>query len=173
MERTARGRYETHLDDPEFTVAEDGSRYAGFFLGDGEADPAVFPLEVTANYRFPVHYHKTHYMSLILRGSLRVGKKWYGPGDIRLQEKEMVYGPEEAGPEGCYMLNIFADRQGLYPTLLGEPAQDQVSPAVKPHIVLSKGWNALGGGVTRGRPRRGAAARGSARRCPGRCGTPR
>jgi|GEM_PF-4892337 len=54
MERTARGRYETHLDDPEFTVTEDGTRFAGFFLGDGEDDPAVFPLEVSADYRFPV-----------------------------------------------------------------------------------------------------------------------
>ena len=72
MERTARGRYETHLDDPEFTVMEDGTRFAGFFLGDGADDPAVFPMEVTAGYRFPVHYHKTHYMSVILRGSLRM-----------------------------------------------------------------------------------------------------
>ena len=99
---------------------DDGTRFAGFFLGDGEDEPAVFPMEVTANYRFPVHYHKTHYMSIILRGSLRVGKKWYRPGDIRLQEKGSVYGPEEAGPEGCYMLNIFADRRGYFPTLLGE-----------------------------------------------------
>lgn len=141
MERTARGRYETHLDDPEFTVTEDGTRFARFFLGDGDADPAVFPMEVTADYRFPVHYHKTHYMSVILRGSLRVGKKWYGPGDIRLQEKGSVYGPEEAGPQGCFMLNIFADRRGFYPTLLGEPSQDH--PAVEPHILLSKVWNAL------------------------------
>ena len=148
MERTARGRYETHLDDPEFTVLEDGTRFAGFFLGDGEDDPVVFPMEVTAGYRFPVHYHKTHYMSLILRGSLRVGKKWYGPGDIRLQEKGSVYGPEEAGPEGCYMLNIFADRRGFYPTLLDEP--DQEYPAVEPHIMLSRVWNALAEQAERG-----------------------
>jgi hypothetical protein len=31
--------------------------------------------------------------------------------------------------------------RGFYPTLLGEPAQDY--PAVEPHIVLSKVWNAL------------------------------
>jgi hypothetical protein len=141
MERTGRGRYETSLDDPEFTVMDDGTRFAGFFLGDGEDEPAVFPMEVTANYRFPVHYHKTHYMSIILRGSLRVGKKWYRPGDIRLQEKGSVYGPEEAGPEGCFMLNIFADRRGYFPTLLDQPAQEY--PAVEPHIMLSKVWNAL------------------------------
>ena len=141
MERTGRGRYETHLDDPDFARMEDGTRFAAFFLGDDAADPAVFPMEVTPDYQFPVHYHKTHYMSLILRGSLRVGKKWYGPGDIRLQEKGSVYGPEEAGPEGCFTLNIFADRRGFYPTLLGEPEQE--NPPVEPHVQLSKVWNAL------------------------------
>ncbi|MEU7811711.1 hypothetical protein [Pseudonocardia sp. NPDC049154] len=141
MERTARGRYETNLDDPESTTMEDGTRFAGFFLGDGDSDPAVFPMEVGPDYRFPVHYHRTHYMSLILRGSLRVGKRWYEPGDIRLQEKGSVYGPEEAGPEGCYMLNIFADRRGFTPQLLGE---EPTEPApVEPHVLLSKVWNAL------------------------------
>jgi hypothetical protein len=143
MDRTGRGRYETSLDDPEFTVSEDGTRFAGFFLGDGEDSPAVFPMEVTPNYRFPVHYHKTHYMSIILRGSLRVGTKWYGPGDIRLQEKGSVYGPEEAGPDGCYMLNIFADRRGFYPTLLDADAPE-FSP-VTPHVVLRHAWNAMAG----------------------------
>jgi hypothetical protein len=141
MERTARGRYETNLDDPEFTALEDGTRFAAFFLGDGEGDPAVFPMEVTADYQFPLHYHKSHYISIILRGSLQVGKRWYKPGDIRLQEKGSVYGPEKAGPEGCFMLNIFADRRGYTPTLLGEPEPESVQ--IEPHILLSKVWNAM------------------------------
>ncbi len=142
MQRTARGRYETWLDDPDFTVDAEGGRWAGFFLGDEEDGPAVFPMEVTANYRFPIHYHKTHYMSIILRGSLKVGTKWYKEGDIRLQEKGSVYGPEEAGPEGCFMLNIFADRRGFIPSLLGAP--DDAPPIhVEPHILLSQVWNAL------------------------------
>jgi len=70
MERTGRGRYETSLDDPEFTVMDD-----------------------------------------------------------------------EAGPDGCFMLNIFADRRGFFPTLLDQPAQE--NPAVEPHIMLSRVWNAL------------------------------
>lgn len=141
MERTARGRYETTLDDPEFATLEDGTRFAAFFLGDGDSDPAVFPMEVTADYQFPVHYHKSHYMSIILRGSLQVGKRWYGPGDIRLQEKGSVYGPEKAGPDGCFMLNIFADRRGYIPTVLGEPELEPVD--IEPHVLLHKVWNAL------------------------------
>jgi hypothetical protein len=40
-----------------------------------------------------------------------------------------------------YMLNIFADRRGYFPTLLDQPSQEY--PAVEPHIMLSKVWNAL------------------------------
>lgn len=141
MERTARGRYETSLDDPGFSTLEDGTRWAAFFLGDGQSDPVVFPMEVTVGYQFPVHFHKSHYMSIILRGSLQVGKRWYKAGDIRLQEKGSVYGPEKAGPEGCFMLNIFADRRGYTPTLLGEPEPEPVH--IEPHVLLSKVWNAL------------------------------
>ena len=39
------------------------------------------------------------------------------------------------------MLNIFADRRGYFPTLLDQPSQEY--PAVEPHIMLSKVWNAL------------------------------
>ncbi len=46
------------------------------------------------------------------------------------------------------MLNIFADRRGIYPTLLGEP--DQEYPAVEPHIMLSRVWNALAEQAERG-----------------------
>jgi hypothetical protein len=46
------------------------------------------------------------------------------------------------------MLNIFADRRGFYPTLLDEP--DQEYPAVEPHIMLSRVWNALAEQAERG-----------------------
>ena len=141
MERTARGRYETSLDDPDFPVDPMGNRFAALYLGDEADGPAVFPLEVGPDYKFPIHYHRTHYMSIILRGSLRVGKRWYKPGDIRMQEYGSVYGPEEAGPEGCYMLNVFADRRGCFPSLLGEETPEPIDlPAF---IQLSKTWTPL------------------------------
>jgi hypothetical protein len=76
-----------------------------------------------------------------LAGLAPGGQEVVRPGRYPAAGEGIVYGPEEAGPEGCFMLNIFADRRGFYPTLLGEPAQDH--PAVEPHILLSKVWNAL------------------------------
>ncbi len=145
MERTGRGRYETRRGDAGWEQYPDGSESAMFFFGDEEDGLAVAPYYVPPTYRFPVHYHKTHYMSLIISGSLKVGTKWYGPGDIRLQEKGSVYGPEEAGPDGCYMLNIFADRRGAIPTLLGGGDMDA---EITPTLVLRQIWNELANSTT-------------------------
>ena len=147
MRRVARGRFETSLDDSDFTTMEDGTRTAAFFLGDGEGDPAVFAMEVTSNYQFPVHYHKTHYMTIVLRGSLRVGRHWYQPGDIRLQEEGSVYGPEEAGPDGCYMLNIFADRRGSIASILGQSESRHID--IRPDVLLREVWDPVGNGADR------------------------
>jgi hypothetical protein len=140
MERTARGRYETKLGDPDWVKYPDGSESAIFFFGDEEDGLAVAPYYVPPTYTAPVHYHKTHYMSFIVSGTLTVGKTTYGPGDIRLQEKGSIYGPEQAGPDGCYMLNIFADRRGALPTFLGG---EEMDAEITPTLVLRHIWNEL------------------------------
>ncbi|WP_338837498.1 hypothetical protein [Gordonia polyisoprenivorans] len=38
MERTGRERYETNLNDPDLATVEDGTRFAAFCLGDGDAE---------------------------------------------------------------------------------------------------------------------------------------
>jgi len=134
----ARGRFESHLDDPRWQTFPDGSRSIAIFFGESEDGLAVFGYQVPSTYRFAAHYHKTHYMSVILAGSLRVGRTWYRSGDMRMQEKGSVYGPEEAGPAGCTMLNIFADRRGFYPSLIGEQQPD--FPRVVPDVLLSNVW---------------------------------
>lgn len=124
LKQVARGRYETHFDDPQHLQGEDGSRTASFLLGDEDDGPLVTLYDVPATYQYEAHTHRCHYMSIIVRGSLQVGKKWYHAGDIRLQEHGSVYGPEQAGPEGCLMINIFANRRAAVPSLLpdGRPA---------------------------------------------------
>jgi hypothetical protein len=134
----ARGRYETFIDDPRWRAKEDGSRTLSIYFGDEEDGLAVFGLEVPPTYKFPAHYHKSHYLTIILRGSMRVGRTWYNPGDIRIQEKGAVYGPEEAGPDGCLLLNIFSDRRGAYPSLLGAAID---YPTIVPDITLRHVWN--------------------------------
>ena len=94
------------------------------------------------DYAFPWHYHRSHYVSVIVRGSIRVGTHWYHPGDIRLQERGSVYGPEEACPDGCSMINVFADRRGFHPSLLDADGRQELG--LDPHITIRQSWNALG-----------------------------
>jgi hypothetical protein len=135
----ARGRYETFLDDPRWKTLEDGSRTLSIFFGENADGLAVYGYQVPATYQFPAHYHRTHYMSIIVAGSLRVGRKWYRVGDIRVQEEGSVYGPEEAGPAGCTMINIFADRRGSHPSLLGQDSAEY--PLSVPDILLKTVWD--------------------------------
>jgi hypothetical protein len=134
----ARGRFETFLDDPRWKTFEDGSRSIGIFFGEEEDGPAVFGYQVPSTYRFPAHFHQTHYMTVVLAGSMRVGRTWYRSGDIRAQEQGSVYGPEEAGPGGCTMLNIFGDRRGFWPSVVG--ADQPEYPAVDPDVLLRTVW---------------------------------
>jgi hypothetical protein len=136
---SARGRYETFLDDPRWKRLEDGSRTIAIFFGEKDDGLAVFGYQVPPTYQFPAHYHRTHYMSVIVAGSLRVGRTWYRTGAIRVQEEGSVYGPEEAGPAGCTMINIFADRRGFYPSMLESEQTD--FPEVVPDILLKAVWN--------------------------------
>ncbi len=140
---STRGRYETFVDDPRWRRLEDGSRSIAIFFGEKDDGLAVFGYQVPSTYRFPAHYHRTHYMSVIVAGSLRVGRTWYRTGDIRVQEEGSVYGPEEAGPAGCTMINIFADRRGFYPSLLDSEQAD--IPEVVPDILLHTVWNPMAG----------------------------
>jgi hypothetical protein len=146
MKQTARGRYEARFDDDDWSTMEDGGRFTMFFFGRQEDGLMVTPYWMPPGLRAPMHYHRTHYMTIVLQGCIRVGTKWYWPGDMRLQEHGSVYGPEEAGPEGCYMLNIFADRRGAQPSLLGELAPPDTSGSssegnTNAHIVLERVWN--------------------------------
>jgi hypothetical protein len=136
---SSRGRYETFIDDPRWQEHPDGSRTVSIFFGEEDDGLAVFGYHVPSSYRFPPHFHQTHYMSVILAGSLRVGRKWYRNGDFRMQEQGSVYGPEEAGPTGCTMLNIFADRRGLYPSLLSDT--EPQAAEMTPDILLCNIWS--------------------------------
>lgn len=139
MINPARGRFETAPTDEGWRTNPDGSRTVVVALGDEVDSPAVTPYEVPPGFTAPPHRHDSHYASVILRGSLRVGRRWYGPGDIRFQERGSVYGPEEAGAEGCLMLNIFADQRGMAPWLATEA--DPPERRITPDLVLRATWS--------------------------------
>jgi len=130
------GRWESSFDDERWRDASDGSRYAIFQLGDGDDAPVVAAQEVPAGYRFAAHRHDCNYFTYVVSGSLRVGRKWYRAGDIRVQARGTVHGPEFAGSDGCRTLNVFAQRRGMVPWLL-EDATPTLSTTV-PDVLLTE-----------------------------------
>jgi hypothetical protein len=56
-----------------------------------------------------VHSHMSDYCEIMLEGSQRVGRTWFGPGTVRIVRGGTFYGPLVTGPEGCVKLVIMRD----------------------------------------------------------------
>lgn len=61
------------------------------------------------------HHHETTQVRVFLRGTTKIGRHTYGPGDVRIQRPGVVYGPETHGENGATQLLYFADRRAMYP----------------------------------------------------------
>src|SRR5262249_55985704 len=77
---------------------------------EGPHGPCMLAVNMRPGISFPAHYHLSDQIAVVLEGSFRVGRTWYGPGSIRVQEENTVYGPVESGPEGCKIVGFYADR---------------------------------------------------------------
>jgi hypothetical protein len=87
-------------------------------LGEDEDGPLVVILTLAPNLEFAPHYHNTDQCFVVLQGSLRVGRTWFGPGSVRVQEAGAVYGPLLTGPEGCKTIAFYRDRSRTFPDQL-------------------------------------------------------
>src|SRR6266568_6195209 len=70
------GRTDFSFDSPELK----GAGVGGVFMGDDPHGPLVWFQELPPNIVAPAHSHDTDYLTVVIEGSLRVGRKWYGPG---------------------------------------------------------------------------------------------
>jgi hypothetical protein len=75
--------------------------------------PCMLAVNMRPDIYFAAHYHKSDQIAVVLEGAFRVGRTWYGPGSIRVQEEGAVYGPVQSGPEGCKIVGFFADRSDV------------------------------------------------------------
>ncbi len=108
------------VDEGEWELFVDEEADAGFythmsdkvlvkFLGeDWERGPWIVPNRFPPNCRAANHAHNHDTIYYILRGSMTFndGSGWYHEGDLRWVRAGTVYGPEEAGAEGCDFLLI-------------------------------------------------------------------
>ncbi|GAA0710833.1 hypothetical protein Drose_24805 [Dactylosporangium roseum] len=99
-------------DELPASRARPGIDARAFVVGDSD-DPAGAPKVIRVRFepwvRVGMHTHDTDYAEIVLAGSQRVGRRWYGPGDIRVVRAGVVYGPLTSGPDGATVLIMFAD----------------------------------------------------------------
>ena len=82
-------------------------------MTDDPHGPLAVFIEIGPNLPAPPHHHESDYVTIVVSGSLRVGRKWFHPGSVRVQEKGSTYGPSLTGPDGLRVVVFFADRHGL------------------------------------------------------------
>jgi hypothetical protein len=85
-----------------------------FGLGDSDdADAPTFVItRLPARGVLPPHYHESTFVDIVVQGSVKVGDKWYHPGDVRCLAWGVKYGPSEAGDDGVTLLEFYADGRG-------------------------------------------------------------
>lgn len=81
------------------------------FLGESwEKGPWIVPNRFPPGCQADNHAHNFDTIYYILKGSMTFndGSGWFEAGDLRWVRAGHVYGPEEAGPDGCEFLLISA-----------------------------------------------------------------
>ena len=74
------------------------------FMGESwEKGPWIVPNRFPPNCKADPHAHNYDTVYVVTKGTLTFndGTGWYKPGDVRWVRANTMYGPEEAGPEGC------------------------------------------------------------------------
>ncbi len=119
---------EVHFDTPG------GQAWSEYVLVGDPADPfqiLVPDIRMPANQLWPLHWHDTWTVVLVLEGKCLVGDWCMEPGDVFIAAPGLEYGPLLNGPHGCRLLEIFArghladggysPEYADHPTLLGSP----------------------------------------------------
>lgn len=106
----------------------EGLKMSYFTLGKIADNPMfVTPLRMEPGYILPRHAYDCHRMELIVQGSMDVGERVLGPGDVMITEPGVLYGPHIAGPEGCTAFDICSEFEGGHRLLLQDEAGELVT----------------------------------------------
>jgi hypothetical protein len=130
---------EVHYDKPGGQVWTDL-----VLLGDPD-DPfqlMVPDIRMPANQYWPLHWHDTWTVVLVLDGGCVVGDWYMRPGDVFITEPSIEYGPLLIGPYGCRLLEIFAQAHlangGYSPEFRDHPTLQGTDARFKERSALNK-----------------------------------
>jgi hypothetical protein len=141
------GHIDSNFGDERWFWKEGSPRYTFWFLGDDPDGPAVFCVSAPPNpegKETGAHSHGCDQVRMILEGRFKVGTKWYGPAEMRIQDANRIYGPEVVAPEGCKYIVVFEKRSGIIPRFVkaDEPGniavvnflKNLIAPACTPKV---------------------------------------
>lgn len=131
-------RYGEPQDNPEpwfeKQLADWGidARYSNIWMLDKTQDfsaPAAYLLEMPPGFVLSRHGHPCERFEVIVRGSLDVGDgRIARPGDIFTAQANTLYGPHQAGPEGCTTIEVFSYGYAMF-RMLYEGADGEILEA--------------------------------------------
>jgi hypothetical protein len=103
---------------------------AALFFGDEQCGPVLFLFATPPGRSLPAsdpHGHASDTWRMPLRGSFKMGRTEYGPGDARFQRGWRTYPSDNfpSGPDGGWLALLFADRRGTRVQRLGH---DETAP---------------------------------------------
>lgn len=130
---------EVHYDTPG---GQTWSEYVA--LGDpSDAFQMLVPdIRMPANQLWPLHWHDSWTVVLVLEGKCIVGDWCMGEGDVFITEPSIEYGPLLNGPHGCRLLEIFSQAHladgGYSPEYRDHPTLQGGPKVFKERSVLNK-----------------------------------
>lgn len=116
-------RWPEHLSGMAAAASSAGVEGTSFVLGvpSDESAPAVAIMRMPPNYVLSRHAHKSERLEVIIEGTLDVGDRVLGPGDVMTARYEEAYGEHVAGPEGCTTVEVFSQLAGMHQTIFQTP----------------------------------------------------
>ncbi len=111
-------QFHTRWDDPDLDwQGDDRVLTALVDLGDDEdgARPLVAFVRYAPGITVKPHAHASDYCSIVVQGSVEVTRRVHETGSVRFVSAGTVYGPLVAGTEGTTLIDVFTDREGIFP----------------------------------------------------------
>jgi hypothetical protein len=100
-------------DTTGFATLTSGSDVGAIFMADEQSGPvAIVTHNVPFSVESPEGCYGTDVFRLIVKGSVQVGERHMGPGQLRATPAGVLEGPVVHGPEGSTQIMVLADRRG-------------------------------------------------------------
>jgi hypothetical protein len=134
----------SYVDTSDFPEVAFGLKQKRIVLG-AEGDPTRPLLLIThfpPHALLPRHFHGDVFVDAVVQGSSKIDGEWFPAGTVRWFPAQAMYGPVEAGPDGCILLEFYVDQPGFATTI----DQDALTEDMKAELA-SRGIR-LGGAAT-------------------------